>query len=508
MNQTTSTGETNIIDMEIPQNNPTRKTGVEFEEAALVASIVKEDFYEFVVEFWDTIIQETPVFNWHVRYICGELQELAERVFNGEAKEYDLIINIAPGSTKSTIVSQMFPAWCWTRFPQSRFVCASYAKEVALKDSIKTRDIVQSEKYKTAFPDIQIRDDENMKGLFTNTQMGFRYSAGVGGAVTGFHAHFLIVDDPLNPEEAFSDADLKKANRWMTNTLPSRKVDKKVSVTILIQQRLHQADPTGDWIERSKGKGIKHISLPAKINPDADEKEKGEWGVQPRELEDYYTDGLFDPIRMPQAVLDQALKDMGAYGFAGQMLQNPVPLGGGTFETEKLVLRDAAPVKMLRYIRSWDKAGTQDGGAWSVGLLMAIDKKGQYWILDVIRDQLNATNREMMIKQTADLDGGKVEIELEIEGGSGGKESGENTIKMLSGYIVHATHPTGDKESRAYPLASQMGAGNVFCLKKPWTKDFIEELRFFPNSRYKDQVDAASGAFNRLARKKKRIGGW
>lgn len=475
-----------------------------FREEDLLASICRESFYEFVQEFWDTIIQETPVWNWHVKYLCDELQEVAERLFRGEPKKYDIIINISPGSSKSTIVSQMFPAWCWTRFPSCRFICGSYAKDIALKDSLKTRDIVESEKYQAAFSNIHLREDENMKGLFTNTEKGFRYSAGVGGAVTGYHGHFLIVDDPINPEEAFSDADLKTANRWMTNTLPSRKVDKKVSVTILIQQRLHQTDPSGDMLERSKGKGIKHICIPGELIRDEDGKPLY---LSPPELEEFYVDDLFDPVRMPREVLDEQAKDLGAYGYAGQILQYPVPLGGGSFEVEKLVMRNEAPLKFVRKIRSWDKAGTQDDGAYSVGLLMGLDKNGYYWILDVVRDQLNATNREMMILQTAQLDGKKVEIELEIEGGSGGKESGENTVKMLAGYRVHATHPTGDKESRAYSCASQVGAGNVRCLLRDWTPDLLEEMRFFPNSRYKDQVDALSGAFNRLARKKKKIGG-
>jgi len=486
--------------MDTPKRDPLR-----LREDDLVASITKESFFEFVVEFWDTIIVEKPVFNWHIKYLCDELQEVAERVFEGKAKAYDIIINIAPGSTKSTIVSQMFPAWCWTRFPSSRFICASYAKDVALKDSIKTRDIVQSEKYTKAFPGILLREDENMKGLFTNTQKGFRYSAGVGGAVTGYHGHFLIVDDPINPEEAFSDADLKTANRWMTNTLPSRKVDKQISVTILIQQRLHQADPSGDWLDRSKGEGIKHICLPAEIIRDDEGKARG---ISPTELEEYYEDDLFDPVRMPHEVLAEAKKEMGAYGYAGQMLQDPVPLGGGMFETEKMELRPAAPKRMIRRVRSWDKAGTEDGGAYSAGVLIGTDKHGQYWVLDVVRDQLGATNREKLIRQTAEIDGKGIDIELEIEGGSGGKESGEATVRNLAGWTVRTTHPTGDKESRAYPFASQMGAGNVFCLNRPWTKDFVEELRYFPNSKYKDQVDAASGAFNRLAKRKKRIGGW
>ena len=479
--------------------------GIRIDLTDVLASVCRDSFYEFVVEFWDTIISENPVFNWHIKYVCQQLQQMAERVFANKPKKHDLIINIAPGSTKSTIVSQMFPAWCWTRMPSARFICGSYAKDVALKDSIKCRDIILSEKYRSTFPGIVLREDENTKGLFTNTQMGFRYSAGSGGAVTGYHAHFIIIDDPINPEEAFSKTDLQKACRWITNTLSSRKVDKNVTTTILIQQRLHQADPTGDWLDRSKGVGVKHICLPGELLRN----ERNEpLYVNPPELAKYYTDDLFDPVRLSRPVLDEMLKDLGSYGYAGQVLQHPVPLGGGNFEVDRLIMRNDPPVRLVRIVRSWDKAGTQDGGNYTAGVLMGIDRDGIYWVLDVIRGQFGAATRERTIKQTAQLDGSRVEVELEIEGGSGGKESGENTVKNLAGFKVHITHPTGDKEARAYPFASQVGAGNVCCLLRAWTRDFVEELRYFPRGTYDDQVDAASAAFNRLAKRRKRIGGW
>lgn len=468
-------------------------TSVSFSEENVLASVVRESFYEFLIEFWDVIAGEEFLDNWHIRYICDELQTVAERVFKGEPSEYDLVINVPPGSTKSTICSQAFPAWVWTRMPSAKFICGSYAHQVALKDSLKTRDVVQCELYQKCFK-IQLREDENTKGLFTNTKTGFRLSVGVGGLVTGYHGHFLIVDDPINPEESFSEAELKSVNRWMRQTLPSRKIDKKVSPTILIQQRLHQADPSGEMLARSKTK-IKHICLPGELTP----------AVSPANLAARYVDNLLDPVRLPRDILDKLAEDLGAYGYASQILQDPVPLGGGTFETDKLVLEDEAP-KLIREVRSWDKAGTQDGGNFSVGTRMGIDKKGHFWITDLRRGQWGASKREDRIAETAEEDGEDVEVVLEIEGGSGGKESGENTVKNLAGYKVYTYHPTGDKEARAYPLASQVGAGHVHVLKRPWTKAFIEELKYFPHGKYDDQVDSASGGFNRLAKRKRKIG--
>jgi len=470
-----------------------------FLEVDLVASVVKESFYQFFLEFWREVVHEELVPNWHIKYLCDELQIVAERVFAGQPKLYDLLVNIPPGSTKSTVVSQMFPAWCWARMGSSKFLCGSYAQQVALKDAVRMRDIVQSELYQDCFPHIQLREDENMKGLFVNTEKGFRLSVGVGGAATGYHGHFLLIDDPLNPEESYSEAELKTTNRWMETTLPSRKVDKEVSVIILVQQRLHQSDPSGEMIAKHGGAGLKHICLPGEITDK----------VSPPELAEFYVNRLLDPIRMSKTVLQAQEKELGAYGYASQILQDPVPLGGGMFKTDLLKLEDEVPAKDIRrWVRSWDKAGTEDGGAWSVGVLMGIDKADEYWVVDVVRGQWGSTKRESVIAQTAELDGHGVTVVLEIEGGSGGKESGEHTVKNLAGYKVLCFHPTGDKESRAYPFSSQVGSGNVHVLKRAWTRDFVEELRYFPASKYKDQVDASGAAFNRLARKKKKMGGW
>lgn len=466
-----------------------------FNEDELLTSICREDFYSFFCEFWGTVVHGPMTKAWHLKYLCNELQIVGERVFRDEPKLYDLVINVPPGSTKSTICSQMFPAWVWTRMPYAQFICISYAERIALKDALRMRDIVESTKYQRLFK-IELRVDLNTKGLFKNTQKGQRLSSGLGGQVMGEHAHFLIVDDPLDPEQSYSDVELKSANRFMETTLPSRKINKDVTPTILVQQRLHQSDPSGEMLERARGKGVKHICLPGRLTED----------LSPPDLAANYVDGLLDPIRLSDKILSQAEQDLGAYGYASQILQSPVPLGGGLFQTDKFVIEQDQPKRFMRLVRSWDKAGTDGGGAYSVGVLMGVDFDNGFWILDIVRGRWGAAKREAIIRTTAEMDGYEVEIVLEIEGGSGGKESGENTTAMLAGYKVFAYHPTGDKEARAYPLASQVGAGKVKILNRPWLREFIQEIRFFPNSKYKDQVDAVSAAFNRLARKRRKIG--
>ena len=456
----------------------------DYNEHDLVASITRESFYDFLLEFWECIISEKYIDNWHVPYICNELQIVAERVFKNQKKAYDLVINVMPGSTKSVIVSIMYPAWCWTRMPSLRFIGGSYAHQLAMDLSRKNRQLVKATKYQLCFP-TKMRSDQDAKTFFMNEAGGMRLGMGTGG-IAGFHAHIIAIDDPLDPNKAVSDIELASANKWINESLAQRKVDQTLTPTILIMQRLHQNDPTGATLERTGGEGIRHICIPAEITED----------VKPPEIARHYIDGLFDPVRMPRETLAQKRK-LGQYMYSGQYLQSPTMPSGGMFLWEQIhVERRTSPLK--KAVRYWDKAGTEGDGAHTVGLKMAIDKQDKLWILDVIRGQWDTARRERIIRQTAEADGHSVIIGVEQEPGSGGKESAENTVKNLRGFIVKLDRPTGDKVIRADAVSTQVNDGDVYMEPGPWNTEFLDEIRHFPLSKYKDQVDALSGAFKLL----------
>lgn len=483
---------------------PKEAEEIDFNEAELVASICKESFFEFVKEFWSCVSQETPVWNWHIQYLCKRIQLMLERVFRGEAKLGDLVVNIPPGTTKSTIMSVMLPAWAWIRMPRFKFIGASYSEKLARDDlSLKTRDIVSSDKYKACFPYIQLRDDQNTKGLFQNTEGGWRYAVGVNGSVTGKHAHAIVIDDPLDPNEAFSEIELNSANRWIKETLSSRKVDKAVTVTILVMQRLHQDDPTAQFLLK---KNVRWIKLPA----DLEDK------PFPKHVRKYYRYGLLDPVRLSNKVLKEA-KENGEGYYASQFRQSPAPPSGAMFKTARLKT-GSTPSRWQTLVRFWDKAGTADGGNWTVGTLMGLDLVGRFWILDVVRFRLDSFERERVIERTARKDGYVVRIGVEQEGGSGGKESAENTVRRLAGFkvqVIKVDKSLGNKKERADPFSTQMNAGNVYLPEEMiqgktwqgWAHEWVEEHKYFPHSRNKDQVDSAALAFSMCYRKKIRVGG-
>ena len=124
---------------------------------------------------------------------------------------------------------------------------------------------------------------------------------------------------------------------------------------------------------------------------------------------------------------------------------------------------------------------------------------GTFVVSDVITGQWSAPKREKIIKQVAEIDGLSVDIWIEQEPGSGGKESAENTVRNLAGFRIYVDKVSEAKEKRAEPYSIQVAGRNVKLLRGPWNSPFIREHVVFPAGAYKDQVDAAGGAFNKLA---------
>lgn len=475
---------------------------------AIRRELNNRSLYNFLEYFWDVVSNDEFKPNWHVRYLCEELQIISERVGERRQKEYDLIINVPPGMTKTIICSIMYPAWCWTRWYYLRFIAASYSGALALESAEYSRDLIRSDKFKSVYPELAIKEDKDTKGNFkivkhqapingnatkdTILSGGNRFSTSVGGTLTGYHGHIHLIDDPLDPRRAASEVELEKANHWCDQTLSTRKTDKKVTTMILIMQRLHQNDTTGHLLSK-KGKKIKHICLPGEIKNFKDM-------VSPPILILKYKNDLLDPIRLDWHSLDEMKSDLGQYGYAGQVGQHPVPPGGGMFKVENFAIVDSVPTDTycVGRVRYWDKAGTQEGGAYTCGVRMVQLTNGKWIVEDVIRGQWSAENRERIIKETAWRDGRKVTVWVEQEPGSGGKESAEGTIRNLAGLICKAERPTGDKVFRADPYSVQVNNNNVLLLRGIWNQDFIEEHRYFPYSTFKDQVDAAAAAFNKL----------
>ena len=182
------------------------------------------------------------------------------------------------------------------------------------------------------------------------------------------------------------------------------------------------------------------------------------------------------------------------------------PAAGMYFKTENFTFVDAVPKNIIAYARSWDLAATEptplnpDPDA-TAGVLMGLLDDGRVIVLDVKRKQIKANDARNLLRNMAAIDQGKykfVQITIPQDPGQAGKAQAQSLVSMLAGYSVEIVSPTGSKEVRATPFASQVQAGNVLILKSEWNDMYLSELESFPESKHDDMVDASSDAFNKL----------
>lgn len=175
--------------MNIPNSIPSRFSA---SLPKFTARVCKASFWRFVQEFWCEVPGAgIPIWNWHIPYLCNELEIIASRVFRNEPKTHDLLVNVPPGTSKSTLFSILFPAWNWTRMAHARHIIASHTDRLVLDLATKSRTVINSERYHRYFPDIELKSDQDAKGYFSNTAGGDRFSCTVAGQTpTGMHAHF------------------------------------------------------------------------------------------------------------------------------------------------------------------------------------------------------------------------------------------------------------------------------------------------------------------------------
>lgn len=182
------------------------------------------------------------------------------------------------------------------------------------------------------------------------------------------------------------------------------------------------------------------------------------------------------------------------------------PAAGMYFKTENFTFADAVPKNIVAYARSWDLAATEptplnpDPDA-TAGVLMGLLDDGRVIVLDVKRKQIKANDARNLLRNMAAIDQGKykfVQITIPQDPGQAGKAQAQSLVSMLAGYSVEIVSPTGSKEVRATPFASQVQAGNVLILKGEWNDMYLSELESFPESKHDDMVDASSDAFNKL----------
>ena len=423
---------------------------------------------------------------WHIDAICDHL----EAVTDGRLTR--LLINVPPGTMKSLIVSVFWPAWEWG--PQGRaslrYLTTSYSENYAKRDSRRMRDLVSSLWFRSLWPEIVLTRAGEIS--FENTARGGREGMPFQ-SLTGGRGDRVIIDDPHSTETAESEAERDRTTRIFRESVPTRLNNPVTSAIVVIMQRLHEKDISGQILALRLS--YEHLMLPMEYEPERACSTSIGFS-DPRSQEG---DLLF-PERFPRATVERDKVPMGSYAVAGQYQQRPGPRQGGLFKRawfEGKTVR-AAPAG-TRWVRHWDLAGTKKkSAARTAGVKLGKTPDGRYIVGHVITEQDEGDAIRKLIKATAETDGPTVEISLPQDPGQAGKVQKADMIAMLAGWTAHGEPETGEKEDRARPFATQCEAGNVSLLAGPWNEAYLDELASFPTGKFKDQVDASSGAFGRL----------
>src|SRR5216684_4907237 len=271
-------------------------------------------FKLFAKAAWPVIEPGTPLlWNWHLDVICDHLQAVFERRIKR------LAITLAPGHAKSSFISVLFPAWCWTNDAHSRWLCASYSLDLAVRDNKNRRDLIESEWYQERYGNLfKLSSSQNVKGFFENNKRGYSMATAVRSSGTGKRASHLLIDDPNNAMAGL--ADIEATIEWFGKTWMSRLNDQENGPMIVVGQRLHEQDLIGHILTLG---GWEHLNLPEEYEPGREsETSLGPYDIRTEEGE------LLWPEKFPHPVLDKLKRGLGPLHYSAQYQQSPIPAGG------------------------------------------------------------------------------------------------------------------------------------------------------------------------------------
>ena len=452
---------------------------------------MRRSLKEFTKSSWPTIEPGREFHdNWHIDAISEHLQAVVE----GDIRR--LIINIPPRHMKSISVAVALPAWTWTIQPQKRFLFASYASSLSVRDSVKCRRLIDSPWYKDHFGEtFSLTGDQNQKQRFENDKTGQRIATSVDGALTGEGGDIIVIDDPHNVREAESSAVREGVLEWWDQAMQSRLNDPKTGAFIIIMQRVHENDLTGH-ILANEHDDWDHLCLPARYEIGHPTPTKTSLGfTDPRTAEGE----LLWSKRIDDITLTKLERSLGTYASAGQLQQRPMPKGGGILRAEWWVPWESNDLPEIEYvIQSWDTAfSTKEKSSYSARTTWGVFRQhGQMnaIVIDMWYDRVTYPElRKIAQEAYYDFEPDAVMIEK--------KASGQSLLQDLriAGIPVIEYMPDRDKEARAHASSALLEDGRIyFPSDKKWAKNLIDICAAFPAGDNDDIVDTCTQAWLRL----------
>jgi len=462
--------------------------------------VARGGFVEYVKLAWQHVEPAPLIWGWHLDELAIHLEAVARLKFR------KLLINLPPGFSKSTIVSVLWPSWCWIIKPDYKFICASYEASLAQRDAKRMRDLIDSQWWQDRWGEGWEKDAEDVVTIpfgneravrvFRNDHGGFRYSTGAGAGFTGWHGNVHIVDDPhaahqLRGSEASIKKHTEKIYDWWTKTMISRAVNPRELSRVIVMQRLHENDLSGQMLRDG---GYEHLCLPMRYEAERKYKRinipcKTRVGGDHRVIEGE----LLCPERIDEeARIEQAI-GLGATAEAAQHQQHPSAATGNIIKRAWLgKFWDVLPADpRATWMQTWDMAFKETADSdWVVGQVW-IRLGAQFFLVDQVRERMDLVGTCAAVR-TLTTKWPRAFRKI-IEDKANGPAVVSVLQKTVPGLVL--VNPEGGKEARASAISPLFEAGNVILPNPenhPWVHDYIEELATFPKGANDDQVDATS----------------
>ncbi len=504
-------------------NNTALALDIDYGQLEAELNIAKAEFslYEFVKQAWPIMEGKTPfIDSWHIGAIAEHLEACANREIR------NLLINIPPRTSKSSLISVAFPAWVWIHNHEEKFMYASYATSLATEHSLKCKRLVESDWYQERWRHLfQLAKDQKAKSFFENNKNGYRISTSVGAASTGRGASILICDDPNSAGEGASDVKRDGTNSWWDQVWSTRLNNPKKDVKIVVQQRIHEQDISGHILDNDTDKEWIKLILPMEF----EEKRRSCTIVLPSTNGQIWCDPrikegeLLSSDRFAIKEINQYKQDLGSYGYAGQYQQRPSPEEGGIIKKPWFQWwKDTTPPDIEFVLQSWDTALTaKDMSAYSACTTWGIFYDENYIenaiLLSMWRDRIEYPELRERVKRlyfdyrdtgkerNPIFKGRPVDMCL-IEA----KASGDPLIQDLAAAGIRAMpfvpNKYGDKIARVRLITPLIEGGRVWIPARPpsyerllpFADTFLESVATFPNSDSRDLVDTMAQALLKL----------
>lgn len=504
---------------------------------------------DFVRAAWPWIDSSEYQDSWAIEALCRHLQAVTEGRIDR------LLINLPPRCGKTLVTSVCWPVWAWIRRqrnfrsgPQVRFLCGSYNHTLSLENSNRSRRLITSRWFQERWGSrFKLRQDQNTKSQFDNSEGGSRLATSVGGSLLGLGGDIIVIDDPANTEEVESDAQRETTLQWWREIRSTRLNDPKQSAIVVNMQRLHEDDVSGAILREDEDGEWVHLMLPMRHDkarhcitiPLSDDEEAWE---DPRS-----EDGelLWDE-RFGERQVAALERDLGPYMASGRLQQSPAPKGGGIFKREWWNLWESTDGKFPLFdylVASLDSAFTEkeenDPSGFTIwGVWKDADdgvvpdkRSGQLWhrtsfgrqkvmLVHAWRKHLEMhgaqvdrlqDETEVAYIRRAQPHWGLVEWvaytcrrfkvdRLLIEAKASGITAAQEMQRLYGNetWTTQLEQVVGDKVARAHAVVPAWSQGLIFAPDRDWADLVIEEMSSFPKGRHDDLTDSSTMAIRHL----------